>query len=202
MGVPVVGIDLDGVLVDFNKVFLEKLSAFEGKEYTVDQVTNYSYIKCLPGVDKNAVSQVFREISRAPDFWIDLPPISQQGVDAAVELSEISHLYAITARAPTSFTCQNPRYSATLVQSEYWLRSRGIDVMGVIVCKNSGSKGSVANALRCDYFLEDSPESFVSCREFGIDAYLMDAPYNRYIETGQRIYSVQEYLDMIKESMS
>lgn len=201
MGVPVVGIDLDGVLVDFNKVFLRRLSLLSGREYTVDQVTNYSYAKCLPELDKATLSTAFREIPNTPDFWVVLPHICQEGVDAAKELGEISHLYAVTARVPMHHTWRNVRYTTTLAQSEYWLRSRGIDVMGVIKCKGGLRKGPLVHALGCDYFLEDSPESFLSCREFGVNVFLMDAPYNQDIDTDRRIYSVREYVDMIKESI-
>lgn len=197
MRVPVVGIDLDGVLVEFNLAMLEILTGITGVEYTPEEVVNYDYSKCLEGVTPEIVSQAFDLAINSNGYWVHLTSTSLEAVEAAKDLSYFSHLYAVTARAENGEA--ESKYQTTLDQSSYWLTTRGIMCAGVIVCGSATDKGYVTSALRCEYFLDDQPRSWISCMDSGINAYLLDATYNQDVDTDRRVYSVREFVDMVKE---
>lgn len=196
MRVPVVGIDLDGVLVEFNKKMLSIISKHTRKEYTPEDVTNYDYVKCLEDVTTEIVAQSFSELVNSSGGFVHLTSISVEAIDAAKELSIHSHLYAITARSENRKA--EYKHQLTLDQSQYWLTVRGINCAGVIVCGDANDKGCIASALRCEYFLDDQPKAWLSCIDSGVNAFLLDAPYNQEIGTDRRVYSVREFVDLVR----
>jgi len=197
--VPVVGIDLDGVIVEFNRVMLRKLTSFTGVEYHPHDVTNYDYSKCLEGVTPEIVAAAFSDAINRDGFWVHLPSVSQDAVDAARDLSIFTHLYAVTARSENRAV--ESRYQTTLNQSHCWLTTRGIMCKGVIRCDDGADKGPLLAAMNCEYFLDDQPKAFLSCMDNGVNAYLLNMPYNQDIDTDRRVYSVKEYADLIREEI-
>lgn len=200
MKVPVVGIDLDGVLVEFNKVMLRVLSSYTGVDYSTSDVTDYDYSKCLEGVTPEIVKSAFSETINTPSFWVRLASVSEDTVVAARSLSDISHLYAITARSENRLA--EAKYQTTLDQSHSWLQTRKISCAGVVRCDDGSDKPGIVEALNCDYFLDDQPKAFLLCMDSGINAYLLDAPYNQEVDCrGRRLYSVREYLELVREDI-
>ena len=149
----------------------------------------------MKGLNLTAFSQAINSDS----FWVRLTSTSQEAVEAARELSIYSHLYAVTARSENRNA--DSKYQTTLDQSHYWLTTRGIMCKGVIRCDDGGSKGPILAAMGCEYFLDDQPKAFLSCIENDVNAYLLNAPYNQDIDTDRRVYSVREYVDLVRKEI-
>lgn len=193
---PIVGIDLDGVVVNFNSRALQILSSYTGVRYEPKQVVDYNYANCLREVTPEMVREMVHQISYEPLFWFRLVERSQE-IPALAELcNHYCHVYFITSRWETEDAYRI--YQTTLRQTIEWLRIRGIDYSGVIRV-DGPNKNDAIKGVGCRYFLDDREETFLSCLEAGIDAYLMDAPYNQNVATDRRIYSVGEYLEIIKQ---
>jgi hypothetical protein len=73
--------------------------------------------------------------------------------------------------------------------------------MGVIRCNRSDEKGKLVRALGCEYFLDDNIQAFLSCAEEGVNAYLLDAPYNQGIFTDKRVFSLWDFVDIVRREV-
>ena len=198
--VPVIGIDLDGVLVDFNRKILELLNEKLGTNYVMSDITDYKYYKCLPAVDEEVTHWLFDKTLNTPNFWTSLAAVDRgEGVRALHARQHKFLVYALTARRESGAV--TGKSTTTAQQSIHWLTSRGLDMAGVIRCDGGYNKGTILSNFGCEYFLDDSPECYLSCVEAGVKTYLMDRPYNQCLETDDRVYSVKEYLDAIEEDM-
>jgi uncharacterized HAD superfamily protein len=196
--IPVVGIDLDGVLCDFNTRMVSFVNAVAGTIHRPSDVTRYDYTECL-GVTEEQVIQAFEEyVDGVPNFWKHIAATSSKNILSAAQISRETNLYAITKRRET---CNDARsvWETTIGQSRYWLEAYNIHVAGVVRVDYSKDKLNAIKILQCEYFLDDHPDTFVSCYNEGINIYLMDAPYNRHVDAGnRRISSVEEYLEIIR----
>lgn len=201
--VPVVGIDLDGVLVNFSQVILGKFTLYTGVTYSRWDVTNYDFVKCLSGVTPSIMKSVFDDIQNSRGFWTLLQSTSPEAVEAARELAMFSHLYAVTARRECLVA--QKRVETTITQSSHWLLTREIHCAGVLRCDHGEDKGDLLSAMGCEYFLDDSPVDYLSCIHSGVNAYLLDAPYNQDVDLEgddfRRVCSVREFVDMVKEEI-
>lgn len=146
-----IGIDIDGVLADFNSAFIQRCIDITGQDLFPPRpfdipTWNYpEYYGYLP----MEVSQVWKSIKNDPTFWQKLPayPDCREALGNLAVLDLAGHnIYFVTAR-PGIYAKQ---------QTETWLWEQGFDRATVII---SAEKGLCARALGLHWYLDDRWEN-------------------------------------------
>jgi 5' nucleotidase, deoxy (Pyrimidine), cytosolic type C protein (NT5C) len=195
------GIDLDGVLADFGGRVVEignKL--WPGKFPPGYVLNNWNYEGYLNGEEW---AQVWAAIKATPNFWID--ESNMPGVDDLqnyLALQPNDEVFFITARATTIG-------AGPLPQSCAWLNARGLYPRGgysvVLPVADASDKKQLFRGLGIQYMLDDyAPtveqlNSIEKMGKFEMCAFVLDQPWNRYASNLPRVYSVQEYLNVIHQ---
>jgi hypothetical protein len=93
---------------------------------------------------------VWREIEETENFWASLPPLEPGILKRVQDLAE-RHRWEIF------FVTQRPDTAGETVQrqTQRWLIEQGFDLPSVVVM--SSSRGRLAEAMRLDYLIDDSP---------------------------------------------
>lgn len=173
----VYGVDVDGVLADFNNTFSELLISSTRENrlpagYWTDP--DYPPVWQWPqhfGYSNEQIDRAW-EVVEATRFWNTLEPL--KGIRDIHHLPPGSRVYFITSRVgPTA-----------LKQTQLWLQSR---LSSAFVNRHeysaiiSSNKAASALALRLDFYIDDHPHNVNTVVGWVPDCavYLLDAPYNR-----------------------
>lgn len=168
----ILGIDVDGVLADFNSTFIDRIIAVTGKDLfpprpfdipVWDYPEHYKYTKA-------ETSAVWESIKSDDHFWETLPayPDTEQTLTRLSGLDDNGYdIYFITSR---------PGKDAKH-QTEAWLRHHGFLARPTVLL--SGAKGLCAEALTLDKYIDDRWENCVDAQRFtGCETFLLTRPWN------------------------
>lgn len=175
------GIDVDGILADFNTAYVARIKAITGRNLFADPpVFNcWHYAEAL-GYTPRELRLVWDDIKADDAFWRSLKPYD----DISESMSGLrwrhacgDDIYFITARPGAT----------TKRQTEQWLLARQnyLVPFGPTVLM-SGDKGACCAALKLDYYLDDKFENAVDAAvPWGYDpkdgstkSYLLTRPWN------------------------
>jgi len=182
-----IGIDLDGVLVDFVKSYNALVKAHLGIELPA-QAGVWDY-HLEAGMTKKQADQMWEVIKDTPFHGTMLPlPGALEALDRLNLLNiQGNDIYFITTRSG----------KLAKFYSEMWLRFHGMDHPTVLI---SFEKGPVAKGLKLDVFVDDKPENNndVLLNSPKTRVYLIDQLYNQWAldAYGIRIGSLGEVLDL------
>jgi hypothetical protein len=192
------GIDLDGVFVRFDiKVAEIANKLWPGKlpwDY-VPQDWNYTGVLSTDDWDK-----IWVEIKQTPNFWGTLRGYVENvhALQGFFNYNPSFDAYFITSRVETVG-------DSPLAQSFQWLQERYLAPRNghsaVIAVSDAKMKASVIQALKIPYFLDDyapTVEQLNNLEGFRPHAMVLDRPWNRYATSLPRVYSVAEYLKIVK----
>jgi len=166
------GIDLDGVIADFEAAYRaveDRLFGPAERDPEIDDPSTRPEAgtpsppaaaepPLEPPRSRNLLrrhaDRVWEAITATPDFWRSLAPIDAAALPLLDELAQ-KHLwdvFFITQRPPTAGeTVQR--------QTQRWLIEQGFALPSVISL--SGPRGKVADALSLDYLIDDLPKNCV-----------------------------------------
>lgn len=148
-----IGVDVDGVLADFDIAYANLLSVMTGRTIPTDsdpEVWDWPELH-VTAEEEDAAWEL---IATRP-FWDVLPEDRSMTPDSwrrLAALNDAHDVYFITARL-------TPHARA---QTSFWLYDRGL-VNVSVVC--AADKGLVARSLRLEAFLDDLPENVLAVRE-------------------------------------
>jgi 5'(3')-deoxyribonucleotidase len=191
------GIDLDGVLVDFNSKFIELINSIAGEALLPPPSATFPDVWDYPaawGVDKAITRQAWE---RLQEHWATLPelPGAGEAIETLDRLTMLGHrVYFITSRT-------GPMVKT---QSEDWLTVHGmrVNVPTVLLARDEEAKGKLAWGLGLDAMIDDKPENLQAVWEHGplkTQLFLLDAPYNQDATATypHRVGSVMEMLSRL-----
>lgn len=162
-----IGVDIDGVLVNFASAFIKEAEQVLGRK--IEGVQTTWDFDCL-GLSHGEITRVW-DIIKATQDWFLLKPRPFPGVAEALSDLCVKHeVYFITSRASTAgFTAQE--------QSQRYIQGLGVEFPTVIANKD---KGLVAAALELDYFIDDFPGniSLIMAKSPKTKVYMRDTSYN------------------------
>ena len=205
-----IGIDMDGVLANFNFAYaalLEQVSGqrlfHEGYRGDPNWPATWNYARDA-GYEDYEHEAWQRILSPATKFWesLDALPGIGQTIHTLDQLSQTHDVYFITTR---------PGPDAKQ-QTEEWLMEQGMFNPTVLI--STGNKLPLIQGLGLDAFIDDKPENVqhLSKPERQTDGvwltewtpvckqtFIVDAPYNRVGICGgvTRVKNVQEALDIL-----
>lgn len=178
-----IGIDIDGVLADFNTSFVKRIKEKFGVRVPLPPKT-WEYHKEFINNDQNHV--LWEELSVDDDFWRCLDPLDMGVFPVLMErIAMGDDLHFISTRPG-----KNARRTAKL-----WIMSMGIDRPSVFI---SSDKGKTAAHLELDYMYDDKPENLFSVKAArkGCKTVLIQAPYNTWAEGDARINEMYPSLEV------
>lgn len=151
-----IGIDIDGVLADFNTGFIERAIAVTGKDLFPARpfdIPEWNYPEHY-GYSDAEISAIWENIAADSTFWLKLPPYpNAMGVLERLRvLTDMGHdIYFITSRPGV----------VSKRQSEIWLGTHGGDFLQTPTVLISGKKGASASALDLHAYIDDRYENVV-----------------------------------------
>lgn len=192
------GIDVDGVLGNFGaSVITTANKLWPGKmahNYVPD---NWDYTDVLSPEDW---SLVWDEIKHTPNFWLNELPYTSSIQELRRFINneaEDADIFFITSRATTIG-------ASVLQQTSQWLKQESLFPLdgraSVIPVADAKHKEAVCAALKITHFLDDYAPTVQKLQTVeGLQAYVLDQPWNRYAAHLPRVFSVGEYLSRVQE---
>ena len=190
-----IGIDLDGVIVNFSKGFIELAREVYGKKLpklkSSNDIKTWKFEEWYPIIEEQ-VDELFNiYIHNSEDFWINLSILDLDGwklLRSKFSNSNEYRVYFITHRSKG----QN-----LFNQTVQWLRNHAWNSPQVIFSKE---KYKVINGLDIEYFIDDNLEICSEVSEkTNAKTFIMDYPYNRIEGNNNliRVKSLEEFINYI-----
>lgn len=178
MSKKIVGIDVDGVLANFNlaySILAERMWGNDLGRRTTDPdlwPPCWSYERVY-GLEDAQVGELWKAINQSVNFWSEL--------DILQSPQTLQRVYSLSNRADVDLYFITSRTGATAKkQTEDWLEFRvGVRNPTVLI---SSDKGAVAQGLRLTHFLDDKTENCVEvkvARRKKCEVFCLAAPYNK-----------------------
>lgn len=151
-----IGLDVDGVLSCFSSGVLKR-----AKELGLEASFPTSCEKVDSWDMSEAFSRVMKDVWTDDQFWLDLPVLK-----GASPLPFKPYCYITSRQIPSSVT-------------KAWLDKNGFPEALVITVKNPTEKLTYVKEHNLDLFVDDLYSTVRALREAGVNALLMEAPYQR-----------------------
>ena len=176
-----VGLDLDGVCYDFVASVRRYLLTLGWDAAQLPDATDWEFFRTW-GLSVEEFLQICHDGVNAGIIFATGEAYA--GVAAAIaRVHDAGHeVHVVTDRTFGDG-------DASKVATELWLPQAGIRYTSLTI---SADKTSVP----CDTFIEDRDKNFLALVEAGVDAYLIDRPWNAHVVTDRRVSSVDEYVDL------
>lgn len=188
------GIDVDGVLANFNAAFMDRIVTLTGRDMFPPrpfEPPTWAY-PTYYGYSRFEETLTWEGIHRDPKFWLTLDPYwdAVTVLERLRELSTEHDIYFITARYG----------KRAKQQTEYWLATHSGDFLWNPTVVLSGNKATCAAALEFDRYIDDSEEHVTAVSEkcYG-ETYLLDRAWNRGLLPSPGITRVSSVLEMLPE---
>jgi len=160
-----IGVDVDGVLTDTAKVFLDYVYRIYGKKYRVEDITEYFFEEILD-LTIEEVNYVWERIFE-DNIWETLPPI-EGAVENLKEIQKKYPVFVITAR---------PDFARE--GTEKWFKRYDIHYERLVIANLDTKVGFLKKeGLELDYFIEDRWDFAVEFAQEEIDVFLLNQPWN------------------------
>ena len=175
----VIGLDIDGVIVDLGKAILPLLSEVCARPVLYQDLCSWDLGEALD-IDEKTMENLWKQVLNN-ELLRDAPPI-----EGAIEgLSEISkhEVWLVTSR---------PTYSRSVTLS--WLEGHKIHYDNIIFDRR-GDKLSVGPTF--DMFVEDFVEETLVIAEAGIFTLLFDQPWNNTSVLPRNCRRVHDWNDIL-----
>lgn len=191
-----IGIDVDGILADFNSSYRELVHQYSDvrlPEISNTYPTSWNYPRDA-GLDKATDNKLWEVISKSNSFWQDLPayPDTKNFLEWAGWLPTEVDVYFITSR---------PGWTAKH-QTENWLRFNGFGATPTVLI--SSEKGQCAEALKLTHYIDDKNENCTDVFNGSgsiTDVYMLVRPWNHEQKFIPRIASLTDFKKVIEDAI-
>lgn len=165
-----IGLDIDGVLADFNAGFIQRCKEVTGEDkFPPNYIPHtWNYPQAL-GYSEAQVSAVWENIKRDPMFWAKLPAYAHTDdfLHALCDQTWNEHdVYFVTSRLGLR----------SKLQTEDWLDAHFYPFATVLI---SSKKGASALALDLEIYIDDKTENCEDVKQFSnADVFMLARPWN------------------------
>lgn len=182
-----IGIDVDGVLRDFDSKVMEIIKRVYPDKILSENVTAWDYpnvdvpIKVLSEIwQKTHCEEVFRESELMPNVK---------------EEFKILKDWCKTQNPGYQFCCVTAQMPYNASHTLYWLGKHYFNFLETYISNNK-------HKLNIDILIDDSPKNYTKWVEYGrteSDFILFDRPYNQECTATNRIYSLSDAIEILKK---
>ncbi len=188
-----IGVDVDGVLADFNVAFIKRIIRVTGQDLFPDrpfEIPMWDYPQHY-GYTNAQIAAVWEDVKRDTCFWANLLPYTTtrrffQDLDVMAPGSDV---YFITNR--TGHLCRR--------QTENWLIAQGAGPRPLIVI--SGDKAGWCQALNLDIYIDDNFENAVAVGKTHTRSFLLNRPWNACFLLNQWFDRIDDPSEMLRCSL-
>lgn len=192
IALPTITLDVDGVAANFIQKILDMHFERTMQCYSWEDLTAWNPVD-LDWMTARQFQELWSEAMTTRYFWAHLEPYRDFDFERLNEylLTGQFVAYFVTHRA----NLQTPDY----VGDARFLTRAWLDRMGVTadcgVIAGHHNRTDLLQMLGSQAHLEDYGVEFERLRAAGLNAWLIDRPWNRYVDTPYRVYCLQEFLD-------
>ena len=155
------GIDMDGVICDYQSYFIDDFNNRFGSKYTLKDWKDYYFVK--PGFGLEEFLNTIKGHSQT-GVWRNLNPINKS-IETINRLSENNSIHIITHKI-----------GKAKEDTIYWLNSRNVTYDTISFTDKKARAGYV---LELDVMIEDSIQNAVHMAGTGIMTLLYNRPWNQ-----------------------
>lgn len=179
-----VGIDIDGVIMDTASVYLRYITRITGKEYDMNDVTDYFFEDCL-GVRPEELKLAV-ELMTKDKVWNSIP-LLPGALEALEYISNNFYMYIVTARP-----------EEVKEDTRNWFKVNAIEPTDIVFTDFNTKLGFLnQKKISLDYYVEDRWEFAKEIAETGTRVFLIDYPWNRKEKSGLDIIRVTGWRDIL-----
>jgi uncharacterized HAD superfamily protein len=172
-------IDIDGILARFVEGFARILNDIHPGAIPLGyQPSSWNaFVEESLDVTPDEYRGAWGKVRDTPSFWLRLDAYRDNVLDLREYLTKSSapwsrEVYFLTSRFATGG--ESAQY-----QTCAWLRGQGIPNANVIVVDRMEDKTLIAVTLKFSAIIDDNLETVYDLRNAGVNAYLLDQPWNR-----------------------
>lgn len=184
-----IGIDVDGILADFNpgyKALVEATTAVRLPEISATFPDTWNYAVDA-GVTPEEDKAIWKIISESQSFWYDLDPYPEA-------IPFLKRLSDFPDSVDTYFITSRPGM-VSKKQTEDWLETFGYvgDKFPTVLI--SSNKGDCASALRLTHYIDDRNENCWDVRDVSPTTknFMLARPWNKVLEGVPRITDLNSF---------
>ena len=184
-----IGIDIDGVLRDFGKSFMEVMKKHYPETMLQDKITDWQFEKHFT-LSKKELQEIYWD-TYCDAVFLEAPPI----YGAIQQMQDLFDWASVNEYTLVCISSQRPMGRHN---SLHWLGKHGLGFEEVHF-----AKGRYKWKKDVDWLVDDSPENWHAWNKGRGNDYgfiLMDAVYNQHIEATNRIKELKEIKDIIEWS--
>lgn len=188
----VIGVDVDGVVVDFNTAFIKLVKEETGVICPDNPPKEWSYHRTA-GVTAEQDKAIWAKLAEDQDWWENLGPLPGAGLalDKLADFQRDQHsVYFITSQ---------PR---TVLATMWSLSNLGYSLTPNVIVSKYGGKGEIAEDVGLDVMIDDKPENLFDVKESRSECHtiLIKAPYNAWSHDGKTL-PASDKIDMLADNL-
>ena len=185
-----IGIDVDGVLRDFDSKVMEIIKRLYPDKILADEVTGWDFINV--DVDIRELCKIWQE-THCEEVFRDaelMPNVKEE--------FKLLKTWCRTQKPGYSFACVTAQMPYNACHTLYWLGKHYFNFLTTYISNNKHS-------LDIDVLIDDSPKNYEKWVKSGrteSDFILFDRPYNQSCPASSRIYKLSDAVTILKNRCS
>ena len=183
-----IAIDIDEVIVDFVRGYLNVYEKRYGKKAFFEDIFSHNFWESLK-ISKEESLDIADEFYDSEQF--DNIGIIEGAKESILELSKNNELFIITSR-PLKLKKQTEQFFQTNFNEIPFkiFYSGGFLTMGQ-------TKGEICKNLGISILIEDNKDYALDCAKRGVKVFLLDKPWNKNHEQHERVIKVKNWNEIL-----
>ena len=183
-----IGIDVDDVVVNFMKWFLDYSNLNLGTNYTLDQITNYHLWELGIHKSKEESIKIVNDFQDSAHFnKIDFVEGSKEGIE---RISKFNDIYFVTSRPEKLKRKTEDFFYSNFPKNGYKFSFSG-EIHG------GKTKAEICKELNLKIMIEDNPSYALSCAKEGIETFLLSKYWNKDYVEHKNLVKVKDWEELI-----
>jgi uncharacterized HAD superfamily protein len=185
-----IGIDIDEVLVEFVRPYLEFHNQKFGKSLKLEEVKKFHFWEDL-GFSLEEIQPLFEEFNKSFILLEDMP-FFENAKESVLKLSENNEIFFITSR-PEKIRQGTENFLKMHFANFKFINSG--DTYGGV----KKNKADICKENKLDLMIEDSSKIALECAQNRIKVFLMDKPWNQDLNINENILRVKNWKEIMKK---
>jgi len=190
----IVGVDIDGVLADYPRSFVEFVNEQLGTSYDYRTIKNYNVPEQLglPAAESARLKHLYRDSGQKR--FIPVIEGARQFLD---ELKYMGYIVVLLTSRPID------KYKRIFADTQYWLAENKLHYDAILFDEAKGERLlKEFGKDKVEFFVDDVAGFANGISEAGFHCYLIDKPYNQFstLPLVTRVNTLKEVLDDVKKT--
>ncbi len=185
-----IGIDIDEVVVEFMKGYLEYHNKEKGTNYKYDEIFSYRF-EDFSNLPKEEIRRLVLGFNDAEKFSnLDFVSGAKESI---AYLEDNNKIFFITSRHPGTKHNTVDFFEKNFPKNNFVIYFSGENWGN----KKSKSKGEICLDLGIKVMIEDNKDYALDCAKKGIKVFLLDKPWNKNYEKHENLIKVKNWEELI-----